>query len=225
MRRDLIIAVLASFLFHSSLFYGEKVTSYLFPPKAKAKVAVVDDTPKIELMEMPPLEPEKPEVAEESTDTAAAPVEFAPPMQSDVPSIVMADSFVQQIQPPPPENIKPNANLVTIPATRPTTAGTQLTNVFNLADLDQIPVPRIQGKPVYPFEMSRAGITGEVVVEFVVDVQGDVREAFAKKSTHREFEAAAIQAVSKWKFRPGKKGGKAVNTRMSVPMVFNLSEE
>ena len=225
MRRDLIIAVLASFLFHSSLFYGERVANYIFPPKAKAKVAVVDDTPKIELMEMPTLEPEKPEVAEESTDTAAAPVEFAPPMQSDVPSIVMADSFVQQIQPPPPENVKPNSNLVTIPATRPTTAGTQLTNVFNLADLDQIPVPRYQAKPVYPFEMSRAGITGEVVVEFVVDVQGDVREAFAKKSTQREFEAAAIQAVSKWKFRPGKKGGKAVNTRMSVPMVFNLSEE
>jgi protein TonB len=225
MRRDLIIAILASFLFHSSLFYGDKVVDHLFPPKAKARVAVVDDTPKIELMEMPNLEPEKPEVAEESTDTAAAPVEFAPPMQSDVPSIVMADSFVQQIQPPPPENVKPNANLVTIPATRPNAAGTRLANVFSLADLDQIPVARYQAKPVYPFEMSRAGITGEVTVEFVVDVQGDVREAYAKKSTQREFEAAAIQAVSKWKFRPGKRGGKAVNTRMSVPIVFNLSEE
>jgi protein TonB len=225
MRRDLIIAILASFVFHSSLFYGDKVADYLFPPKAKARVVVVDDTPKIEMMEMPTLEPEKPEVAEESTDTAAAPVDFAPPMQSDVPSIVMADSFVQQMQPPPPENVKPNANLVTIPATRPTTAGTRLTNVFNLADLDQIPVARYQAKPVYPFEMSRAGITGEVTVEFVVDTQGDVREAFAKKSTQREFEASAIQAVSKWKFRAGKRGGKAVNTRMSVPIVFNLSEE
>jgi protein TonB len=225
MRRDLIIAILASFLFHSSLFYGDKVADYLFPPKAKARVAVVDDTPKIEIMEMPPLEPEKPEVAEESADTAAAPVDFAPPMQSDVPSIVMADSFVQQMQPPPPENVKPNSNLVTIPATRPTTAGTRLTNVFNLADLDQIPVVSYQAKPVYPFEMSRAGITGEVVVEFVVDTQGEVREAYAKKSTQREFEASAIQAVSKWRFRAGKRGGKAVNTRMSVPIVFNLSEE
>ena len=225
MRRDLIIAILASFLFHSSLFYGDKVVDHLFPPKAKARVAVVDDTPKIEVMEMPPLEPEKPEVTEESSDTAAAPVDFAPPMQSDVPSIVMADSFVQQMQPPPPENVKPNSNLVTIPATRPTTAGTRLTNVFNLADLDQIPVVSYQAKPVYPFEMSRAGITGEVVVEFVVDTHGDVREAYAKKSTQREFEASAIQAVSKWRFRAGKRGGKAVNTRMSVPIVFNLSEE
>ena len=225
MRRDLIIAVLASFLFHSSLFYGERVVNYLFPPRARARVAVVEDTPKIELMEMPPLEPEKPDVAEESTDTAAAPVDFAPPMQSDVPSIVMADSFVQQIQPPPPEAVKPTANLVTIPATRPTGPGARLKDVFSLDQLDQIPVVKYQAKAVYPFEMSRAGVTGEVNVEFVVDINGDVREAYAKRSTQREFEASAIQAVSKWKFRAGKRGGKAVNTRMSVPIVFTLSEE
>jgi protein TonB len=225
MRRDLIIAILASFLFHSSLFYGDKVANYLVPPKAKAKVVLVDDTPKIELMEMPTLEPEKPEVAEESSDTAAAPVDFAPPMQSDVPSIVMADSFVQQIQPPPPDNVKPNANLVTIPATRPTGPGARLKDVFSLDQLDQPPTVSYQAKPVYPFEMSRAGITGEVTVEFVCDAQGDVREAYAKRSTQREFESAAIQAVSKWKFKAGKKGGKAVNTRMSVSIVFNLSEE
>jgi len=225
MRRDLIIGILASILFHASFVYGEKVVNYIFPPKAKARIAVVDDTPKIELMEMPPLEPDKPDVAEESTDTAAAPVDFAPPMQSDVPSIVMADSFVQQIQPPPPESVKPNSNLVAVPATRPTTAGTHLQNVFSLDQLDQPPDVKYQAKPVYPFEMSRAGITGEVVVQFIVDVNGDVREAFALKSTQREFEASAVQAVSKWKFRAGKKGGKAVNTRMQVPIVFNLSEE
>jgi len=31
-------------------------------------------------------------------------------------------------------------------------------------------------------------------------------------------------AIQKWKFRPGKKGGKAVNTRMSVPLIFNLKD-
>ena len=225
MRRDLIIGILASILFHANLFYGEKVINKLFPSKTKARIAVVDDGPKIEVMEMPPIEPDKPEVAEESTDTAAAPVEFAPPMQSDVPSIVMADSFVQQIQPPPPQGVKPNSNLVTIPATRPTTASSQLQNVFSLADLDQIPVVRYQAKPVYPFEMSRAGITGEVSVGFIVDTNGDVREAYAIKSTQREFEAAAVQSVTKWKFRAGKRGGKTVNTRMQVPIVFNLSED
>jgi len=31
--------------------------------------------------------------------------------------------------------------------------------------------------------------------------------------------------VSKWRFRPGKKGGRAVNTRMAVPIVFNITDE
>ena len=35
----------------------------------------------------------------------------------------------------------------------------------------------------------------------------------------------AVRAVSKWKFKPGRRGGKAVNTRMSVPIVFNLDSE
>ena len=73
--------------------------------------------------------------------------------------------------------------------------------------------------------MRRAGITGEVVVEFIVDANGDVRNAFAVRSTQRDFEQAAVQAVSKWKFRPGKKGGRAVNTRMQVPIVFTLNDE
>ena len=98
-------------------------------------------------------------------------------------------------------------------------------DLFDLANLDQIPSPRFQAKPVYPFEMRRAGITGDVLVGFIVDSNGDVREAYAIKSTQREFEAAAIQAVSKWKFRPGKKGGRAVNTRMQVPIVFSITEE
>ena len=103
--------------------------------------------------------------------------------------------------------------------------GKGMKDLFDLANLDQIPSPRFQAKPVYPFEMRRAGITGDVLVGFIVDSNGDVREAYAIKSTQREFEAAAIQAVSKWKFRPGKKGGRAVNTRMQVPIVFSITEE
>ena len=52
-----------------------------------------------------------------------------------------------------------------------------------------------------------------------------MRNAYAARSTQREFESAAVQAVSKWKFRPGKKSGRAVNTHMQVPIVFTLNEE
>jgi periplasmic protein TonB len=42
------------------------------------------------------------------------------------------------------------------------------------------------------------------------------------KSSQREFEAAAVQAVSQWKFTPGRKRGSNVNTHMQVPIVFSL---
>jgi hypothetical protein len=57
MRRDLIIGILASILLHISFLYGGELSKYLFPPKAHARIAVVDDSPKIELMVMPPIEP------------------------------------------------------------------------------------------------------------------------------------------------------------------------
>ena len=72
---------------------------------------------------------------------------------------------------------------------------------------------------------STAGISGEVLVDFIVDTNGDVRNAFAAHSSQREFEATAVQAVTKWKFRPGRKNGHAVFTHMQVPIVFTLNED
>jgi TonB family protein len=96
--------------------------------------------------------------------------------------------------------------------------------VYNMSQLDQVPRVRYQANPVYPFALSRAGVTGEATISFVVDREGNVRDVSAVKSTHAEFGTAAVEAVQKWKFQPGQRGGILVNTRMSVPVVFNLSE-
>ena len=69
--------------------------------------------------------------------------------------------------------------------------------------------------------MKQAGAGGEVVVDFVVDASGKVHNAFVASSSQREFEAPAIEAVSKWEFDPGQMRGRAVNTHMQVPIVFN----
>jgi protein TonB len=172
-------------------------------------------------MEMPPLPPEEPlEVNPE--EQPPTPVDFAPPMQADVPQIVQVDSFVQQMEPPPPEGMKPAVGVISIPTgSRSFGRGVE---IFDISKLDQIPQVTYQPAPNYPFEMKRAGISGSVLVEFIVDTNGDVRNAFAVKSTNPEFEPAAVQAVSKWKFRAGRKGGRAVNSRMQVPIAFNLKD-
>jgi len=217
MRRDLIIGILVSALLHGGLF----ASSYIKTKPKKA--AAEEEMPTIELMKMPELEPEEPEVVD-SEDAPAEKVEFAPPMATDVPQLVQVDSFVQQIQPPPPEGIKPVAGVIAIPQGRLQGLGKGI-EVFDINTLDQKPTPRVQIQPQYPFEMRRAGIEGEVVVEFIVDTNGDVRNPFIVRSTQREFEAAAIQAVSKWKFRPGKKGGRVVNTgRVQQLITFKINE-
>jgi protein TonB len=174
-------------------------------------------------MKMPELEPEEPEPID-SDEPPTERVEFAPPMATDVPQVVQVDSFVQQVQPPPPEGVKPVAGVIAIPQSRLLGLGKGI-EVFDINTLDQKPTPRVQIQPQYPFEMRRAGIEGEVVIEFIVDTNGDVRNPFIVRSTQREFETAAIQAVSKWKFRPGKKGGRVVNTgRVQQLITFSIND-
>lgn len=215
MRRDLIIGILLSVLVHGGVAMIGKAQP---KPKPKEEAA-----PTLELMKMPDIEPEEIQKNEDQ-EQDAPPVEFAPPMQTDVPQIVQLDSFVQQVQPPPPEGMKPAVGLISIPTGSRSGLGKNI-EIFDISKLDQIPQAKAQVQPQYPFEMRRAGISGEVLVEFIVDANGDVRNAFAVRSSQREFEANAIQAVSKWKFRPGKKGGRTVNTRMQQLIAFNLHDE
>ena len=73
--------------------------------------------------------------------------------------------------------------------------------------------------------MRRAGLSGTVNVDFIVDTSGNVRAPYAASSSQREFESSAVAAVSKWRFRPGKKSGHTVNTHMQVMIVFTLNNE
>lgn len=94
----------------------------------------------------------------------------------------------------------------------------------SIVPTDRGPIVRVQKRPVFPFEMRRAGISGEVIVDVVVDTDGKVRNAYALRSSHREFEAAAVEAVNAWQFDPAVKGARSVNTHMQIPIVFSLSE-
>jgi protein TonB len=217
MSRDLIIGIVLSLLLHFGIFFGDKLL-----PEKKAVKKVEEPPPKIELMAMPKLDEPEPEIVE--TNEEVKPLDLAPPMQQDVPQLATPESFVQKIQPPPPENVAISSNMNIVPEIRDPNMFRGM-KVFDISMLDQTPVAKFQARPQYPFEMRRAGIAGEVVVDFIVDTNGDVQNAYALRSSQREFEAAAVQAVSKWKFKPGRKGGRDVPTHMQVPIVFTLNEE
>jgi periplasmic protein TonB len=217
MSRDLIVGILLSALIHLGIFFGDRLI-----PEKKIEVKKVEDVPKVQLMQMPKMDEPEPEIIE--TTEEVKPLDLAPPMQQDVPQLATPESFVQKMQPPPPENVAISASMNIVPEIRDPNMFRGM-KVFDISMLDQQPTPKFQARPQYPFEMRRAGIAGDVVVEFIVDTNGDVQDAHAIRSSQREFEAAAVSAVSKWKFKAGRKGGRDVPTRMQVPIVFTLNEE
>jgi RNA polymerase sigma factor (sigma-70 family) len=88
--------------------------------------------------------------------------------------------------------------------------------------IDRLPTATYREPPTYPADMLAAGIPGTVLVQIVVDANGEVRDAFPVKSSRAEFELPAIEAVRKWRFDAGVKSGRTVNTRMQVPIQFTL---
>jgi protein TonB len=223
MRKEIIYAVLGSTLIHGGLAFSDRIFS-----DEPVAVAQEEAIPTIELAPMPQLEPEPPEeveVTDSSEPASETPADLAPPMQADTPSVSLDSPFVQQIQQVAPVSMSKPTGVVTIPQGRPGGAGGAgggMKQIFDLASLDQKPVPTYRAAPNHPLELKRARIGGEVTVRFIVDSDGNVRDPFIVKSTHREFEPEALKAIMRWKFRPGKKGGVAVNTRnVELDMGFN----
>jgi RNA polymerase sigma factor (sigma-70 family) len=95
----------------------------------------------------------------------------------------------------------------------------------NISATDHQPIINQRVAVEYPKALREAGITGEAVISFIVTADGEVKNPFVEKSSHREFEAPAVAAVSQWKFDPGMKAGRVVNTRMTVPIVFTLNDD
>jgi protein TonB len=90
---------------------------------------------------------------------------------------------------------------------------------FSLADLDQQPRAIYRLNPQMTTAIRRKA-PGTVQIVFVVDEQGRVQNPVVQSSPDPVFEKPALDAIRKWKFEPGKRGGKAVSTRMRVPITF-----
>ncbi|HEX3730259.1 MAG TPA: TonB family protein [Opitutaceae bacterium] len=214
-RRDMAIGLAVAFLvIFGGAWISEQQRHGPPPPVKKKEEHVVQ-------LVMPPPPPEEQEPVDDTQEIKQ--VDIAPPMQTDVPQMVTPTSFVQKLEPPPPEGMTIDKSRLTV------SAGMGAFNkggqIFDLSMLDQQPVATYQPQPNYPYEMKKQGISGQVVVEFLLYPDGTVHNAFAVSSTQHEFEANAIQAVTRWRFKPGRRGGRAVITRMQVPIVFTLSND
>jgi protein TonB len=95
-------------------------------------------------------------------------------------------------------------------------------SICGVISLDRHPRATAQMSPDYPLSLHQQGISGSVTVEFDVDTLGRVVRAEAVSCTRREFAEPALRAVRNWRFEAGKRNGKAVPFRMTVPIEFKI---
>ncbi len=83
-------------------------------------------------------------------------------------------------------------------------------------------IKAIQEKIVYPEIAKRAGVEGKVYVLAFVDENGTVTNAKILKGLGAGCDEAALNAILKTKFKPGKQRGVPVKVQVSIPIVFKL---
>ncbi|HLE55611.1 MAG TPA: energy transducer TonB, partial [Rhodothermia bacterium] len=74
----------------------------------------------------------------------------------------------------------------------------------------------------YPELAIKAGIEGLVVVTFVVEPDGSISNREVVRSSGELLDNAALDAVGKVRFTPGKQRGKPVRVRFSLPVRFRI---
>lgn len=219
-RWSYVVALTLGLGLHAAMLYG-------FNSKpVRAQAAAAPKAEQVIQMEMPPIEPEqneeKPqELAEEPAPTVAV------PQLAEVPTMVAISDFSQQVDLRPKAEVDTNAfKSMTIPVNHGR-GGSGLGGngtLFKLSDLDRVPQAIAQPAPNYPPNLREGLDEGTVVVSFIVDADGRVRDPRVLSSTAAEFEQAALKGVMRWKFNPGMKGGRKVATLMEVPLKFELTD-
>jgi protein TonB len=98
----------------------------------------------------------------------------------------------------------------------------RIPGIYAATELDHAPAARVQTPPDYPARMRQEGIGGTVLVEFEVNTAGAVVRAAVLDCSRREFAEAALRAVRQWRFEPGRRHGRVVPFRVTVPIEFGI---
>ena len=85
-----------------------------------------------------------------------------------------------------------------------------------------LPVPINKPEPEYSEEARKAKYQGSVTLQIVVDEKGVPTEIRVVKKLGLGLDEKAIEAVSKWRFKPGMKDGKPVAVLATIEVSFRL---
>ena len=86
------------------------------------------------------------------------------------------------------------------------------------------PVPVRIISPSFPNDLHDKGISGVVMVNVLIDQQGNPQDLKVARSSNSEFEEPALEALRKWKFKPAERDGSAVSLRVVIPIRFSADD-
>ncbi|MCB5258360.1 MAG: energy transducer TonB [Candidatus Cloacimonadaceae bacterium] len=185
---------------------------YLIAPKTETRVKKELVT-QVEIAEAPPDTRQKEETQTETEIDISVPVISEELATEDTPELAEKRALALQ-------------QFGNLQSTTSTTLQQSDERPFDFVPWDDPPVPIGSIKPAYPEFARKAGIQGTVVLE--VDVYkdgtvGNIRVIRSVQPGPGGLDEAAIEAVRKIRFQPGKSSGNPVDTTVIIPIEFKLN--
>ncbi|WP_226496579.1 energy transducer TonB [Ferribacterium limneticum] len=192
-----MVVLLHAMLGYAMLYVSVKNDLIQLPPSISVRLLpMIEEKPE---PARPLLPPPKPQVRKQ-------PVAQPQPVLA-VASPTATSSFAVAPQPPAP----PPQPVVAPPAPAPVAV------VAARFDADYLHNP----KPVYPALSRRMNEEGKVLLKVRVSAQGTALDvAISKSSGFPRLDAAAVDAVTRWRFVPARRGDEAVDSSVIVPITF-----
>lgn len=196
-----IVLGLHLLLLYAALYLSVKNELIALPPSISVRLLpMLEDRPREAPPQPPPPRHQPPPV-------------MRPPVSQPTPVLVVnntpaAPAFVVAPQPPAPP-----APAAVVPPAPPAPL------IAARFDADYLHNP----KPVYPTLARRRGEEGKVQLKVRVSAQGEaLNVSLAKSSGYDSLDAAAIEAVTRWRFVPARRGEETVESSVIVPVTFSL---
>lgn len=130
-----------------------------------------------------------------------------------------------QARPAPPQDViaRPTPVSISLQPAQPDSP-IVVPPVVNPQPVESSLEPLLAPAPAYPREALRDGITGQVVLELLVGIDGRVLAArVVGSSGNRQLDAAARETVLRqWRFQPATRDGQPVQALGRLPIVFSL---
>lgn len=143
-------------------------------------------------------------------------IEFIPPRRNGQPQMTMTREYFDF---PGKPALDPIAQEILTELRKPSPAITPVEALDAKPELLRKPQP-----PAYPWVLRSDAISGEAVIEFIIDRNGRTLFPRIVSATHEDFGWAAATNILRWRYKSPTKGGAKVDTRITTTVVFDINK-